>query len=215
MCDLKCDLKSIKRSISMELILLGAATSADIFAAALGISAAGIKFPFRSALAAAFSGAAALLMSALISSELDRILPIDGAVYISKVILLIMGLNAVFGEKLRKRFPRKKPHKHCPLYNYAEVMNDPKISDCDDSKSISPAEGAAMGIALSADSIFMGISAGIAGLSPLLIFISSLLFGVGAVLAGTAVGAALSERFRKAGAIPVGGIILIILAVLI
>ncbi|MBQ5333294.1 MAG: manganese efflux pump [Oscillospiraceae bacterium] len=199
----------------MEFFLLGAATSADILAAALGISAAGIKFPFKSAVTAAFSGAASLWLSALLSSAADRILPIDGAVYISKGILFIMGLYSIFGEKLKKKLPQKRSISRCHLFNYAEVMNDPKISDCDDSKSISPAEGAAMGIALSADSLFMGISAGIAGLSPALIFISSLLFGTAAVCLGTAIGSRLRSKSDKFGSLPVGGIILIILAVLI
>lgn len=199
----------------MELLLLGAATSADIFAAALGISAAGIKFPFRSAVTAAFSGAAALWLSALLSAAADRILPIDSAVYISKAILFIMGLYAIFGDKLKKKLPRRRHKGHCALFNYTEVMNDPKISDCDDSKSISPAEGAAMGIALSADSLFMGISAGIAGLSPTLIFISALIFGTAAVCVGTALGSRLRTKSEKFGSIPVGGIILIILAIFI
>ncbi|MGN0636958.1 MAG: hypothetical protein ACI4J0_01190 [Huintestinicola sp.] len=199
----------------MRSLLIGAATSADIFAAALGIGAGGIKFPLRSALASAFSGAAVLWLSALLSSAADRILPLDIAVYISKAILLIMGLYSIFGDRLRKRFPPRKKRSGCRLFHYAEVMNDPKISDCDNSKSISPAEGAAMGIALSADSVFMGISAGIAGCSPGLIFLSSLIFGMGAIILGTAAGKGLSARIKSLARIPAGGIILIILAIII
>lgn len=196
-------------------ILIGAATSADIFAAALGISAGGIKFPARSALASALSGAAVLWLSALLASAADKILPLDIAVYISKAILLIMGLYSIFGDRLRKMLPPKKKHKGCRLFHYAEVMNDPKISDCDNSKSISPAEGIAMGIALSADSVFMGISAGIAGYAPVMIFLSSLFFGMGAIALGTAVGKGLSARIKSLARIPIGGIILIILAFII
>lgn len=199
----------------MDLLLIGAATSADIFAAALGISAGGIKFPVRSAFASALSGAAVLWLSALLSSAADKILPLEWAVYISKAILLIMGLYSIFEDQIKKRLPRSKPRKGCRLYHYAEVMNDPKISDCDNSKSISPAEGAAMGIALSADSIFMGISAGIAGISPVMIFFSSLFFGMAAIALGTAVGRGLSARIKSLASIPVGGIILIILAFII
>lgn len=199
----------------MGLLLIGAATSADIFAAALGISAGGIKFPARSALASAFSGAAVLWLSALLSSAIDRILPLETAVYISKVILFIMGLYSIFGDHIKKRFPRPKPRRGCRLFHYAEVMNDPKISDCDNSKSISPAEGIAMGIALSADSVFMGISAGIAGYAPLMIFLSSLIFGTAAIALGTAIGKGISQRIKLLARIPVGGIILIILAMII
>lgn len=196
-------------------ILIGAATSADIFAAALGISAGGIKFPIRSAIASAFSGAAVLWLSALLSSMLDRMIPIDTAIYISKAILFIMGLYSIFGDKIKKMLPDVKKRRGCRLYHYAEVMNDPKISDCDNSKSISTAEGIAMGIALSADSVFMGISAGIAGISPVMIFLSSLFFGTAAIALGTAIGKVLSERIKSLASIPAGGIILIILAFII
>ncbi|MGN1107540.1 MAG: manganese efflux pump [Huintestinicola sp.] len=199
----------------MGAILIGAATSADIFAAALGISAGGIKFPIRSALASAFSGAAVLWLSALLSSMLDRMIPLDTAVYISKAILFIMGLYSIFGDKIKKMLPQRKNQRGCRIYHYAEVMNDPKISDCDNSKSISPAEGIAMGIALSADSVFMGISAGIAGYAPLMVFLSSLVFGTAAIALGTAIGKGLSERIKSLTSIPIGGMILIILALII
>ena len=199
----------------MGLLLIGAATSADIFAAALGISAGGIKFPVRSSFASALSGAAVLWLSALMASAADKILPLEWAVYISKAILLIMGLYSIFGDRIKKMLPQRKKRKGCRLYHYAEVMNDPKISDCDNSKSISPAEGAAMGIALSADSVFMGISAGIAGYAPVMIFLSSLFFGMGAIALGTAIGKGLSARIKSLARIPVGGIILIVLAIII
>lgn len=199
----------------MRTLLIGAATSADIFAAALGISAGGIKFPLRSAFASALSGASVLWLSALLSSAADRILPLDTAVYISKGILLIMGLYSIFGERLRKMLPPPKKRKGCRLIHYAEVMNDPKISDCDNSKTISPVEGAAMGIALSADSVFMGISAGIAGYAPVMIFLSSLFFGMAAIILGTAIGKSLSAHIKCLANIPVGGIILIVLAFII
>lgn len=199
----------------MGLLLIGAATSADIFAAALGISAVGIKFPARSALASAFSGAAVLWLSAILSSAADRILPIDIAVYISKAILFIMGLYSIFGDHIKKHFPRPRIRRGCQIFHYAEVMNGPKISDCDNSKSISPAEGIAMGIALSADSVFMGISAGIAGYAPVMIFLSSLIFGTAAIALGTFIGKGMSRRIKHLHKIPIGGIILIILAIII
>ena len=86
----------------MGLLLIGAATSADIFAAALGISAGGIKFPVRSAFASALSGAAVLWLSALMASAADKILPLEWAVYISKAILL----------PLKKKFTILKPFKN-------------------------------------------------------------------------------------------------------
>lgn len=198
----------------MELLLIGAATSADIFAAAIGISAGRIRFPAVSALAAAFSGAAVLWLSALLSGAVDQILPLEQCIYIPKLILLTIGLYSVFGDRIKKLLPKKSVPKRC-TFHYTEVMNDPKISDCDNSKSISVAEAAAMGIALSADSVFMGISAGIAGISPAMIFLCSLIFGAAAIAAGTFLGRYLASKLSFLSSVPVGGIILILLALII
>lgn len=198
----------------MELLLIGAATSADIFAATVGLSAGKIRFPAVSALAAAFSGAAVLWLSAFLSGAVDKVLPLERCIYIPKIILLIIGLYSIFGDKLKKMMPKRSAQKRC-TFHYTEVMNDPKISDCDNSKSISVAEAVTMGIALSADSVFMGISAGIAGISPTMIFLCSLLFGVAAIAAGTLLGRYLASKLTFLSSVPVGGIILILLALII
>lgn len=194
----------------MNLFLIGLATSADIFAAALGIGAAGIKFPVRSAFFSALSGAAVLWLAAVLSAAADSLFPIDIAIYISKAILLLMGLHSLLGEKIKKLFI-KDCDKRKKSFNYSDVMNDPKISDIDNSKSISVPEGVVMGAALSADSVFMGISAGISGISPVMIFLSSLIWGMAAILSGTALGSRLALHIK----LPIGGIILIILAFII
>ena len=198
----------------MELLLIGAATSADIFAAAVGISAGRIKFPAVSALAAAFSGAAVLWLSAFLSEAVDKMLPLEQCIYIPKIILFTIGLYSIFGERIKKKLPKKAVLKRC-TFHYTEVMNDPLISDSDNSKSISVAEAVVMGIALSADSVFMGISAGIAGISPAMIFLCSLLFGTAAIAAGTFLGRYLASKLSFLSSVPVGGIILILLSVII
>ena len=175
----------------------------------MGIRSAGIKFSLISALTAAFAGAAVLWLSVVLSAAADSILPLDGAVYISKAVLLFIGIRTLFGDILAKKQDKRRS---C-FPDCAEVMTDPVK---DNSKVISAAEGAFMGTALSADSFFTGISAGIAGISPLPIFILSLLFGLAAIALGTAAGKFLSDR-RILGfpAGRIGGIMLIILAVII
>lgn len=178
----------------------------------MGIRSAGIKFSLISALTAAFAGAAVLWLSVVLSAAADSILPLDVTVYISKAVLLFIGIRTLFGDILAKKQDKRRS---C-FPDCAEVMTDPSAADKDNSKVISAAEGAFMGTALSADSFFTGISAGIAGISPLPIFILSLLFGLAAIALGTAAGKFLSDR-RILGfpAGRIGGIMLIILAVII
>lgn len=194
-----------------EAILIAAATSADIFAAVLGLRTAGIKLPPYSAAAAAASGAAVLWISAYASSLINSVVPISGAVYISKAILIFMGLYTIFGGLSKSRSRTKK---HGGLISSCmEVMNDPASADSDKSESISITEGIAMGLALSADSVFTGVSAGIAGISPLLILIFSLIFGSLACFLGVLAGNLLNSRLKRSfPAWIIGGAILIIIA---
>lgn len=68
----------------------------------MGIRSAGIKFSLISALTAAFAGAAVLWLSVVLSAAADSILPLDGAVYISKAVLLFIGIRTLFGDILAK-----------------------------------------------------------------------------------------------------------------
>ncbi len=211
----------------MEIIMLAAATSADIFAAAIGIRAAGIRFSALSAMTVILTGAAALWLSVFaaaaasdIAASADGKIPVDLAVYVSKAILIFIGIRTVFGDV---SFKHKKKCRHTMHIAYkhelpgcVRMMTDPACADADNSKTISCAEGAVMGLALSADSVFTGISAGIAGMSPCLIFLFSVIFGSAAMASGSLAGKLLTERNIcgfPAGRI--GGIILIVLAVVI
>ena len=184
----------------------------------MGIRSAGIKFSLLSAITAAFAGAAILWLSVMLSSAADNILPLDGAVYISKAVLLLIGIRTLFGDVLAKKQDKRRKSL---IPDCARVMTDPSAADRDNSKVISAAEGAAMGTALSADSFFTGISAGIGdvsakGISPTPIFILSMLFGLAAIALGTAAGKYLSDRrILSFPAGRIGGIMLIILAVII
>lgn len=118
----------------------------------MGIRSAGIKFSLISALTAAFAGAAVLWLSVVLSAAADSILPLDVAVYISKAVLLFIGIRTLFGDILAKKQDKRRS---C-FPDCAEVMTDPSAADKDNSKVISAAEGAFMGTALSADSFSRG-----------------------------------------------------------
>ncbi len=207
----------------MEAVLFAAATSADLFAAALGLGSMRIRLSLIPAAAVAFSGALVLSLSVFLSSAASGIIHLSGAAFISKAILLMLGLYTIFGEHLKKRIsslsskePTSAGKRRRPPLFCAEIMNNPSDADIDGSKTISAAEGFAMGIALSADSFFTGIGAGLAGISPLRIFLLSFIFGITASILGTAAGKLLADKCGKR--LPdgiIGGLILIILAFII
>lgn len=91
----------------------------------------------------------------------------------------------------------------------------PEKADCDHSRSISPGEAALLGLALSADSVFTGIGAGLGGLSPVILCPLSLISGLAACGLGIFLGRLLCRR--GGGRFPAGivaGVGLIIAAVI-
>ena len=199
----------------MEQILLSAATSADIFAAVISIRISGIKLPPLAAAAIPATGAVILYIACLLSAAADRLISIQWASMIAKAILILLGLYTIFGDYIKNLCRRKNTPKHA-LLACIEVLNDPVKADIDNSKSISAAEGLFMGIALSADSVFTGISAGIAGMSPIIIFSMSLLFGLIASAGGIlAAGWLLNRNIKGIPLERIGGILLIIVAILL
>ncbi|MDE7293269.1 MAG: hypothetical protein K2N72_02470, partial [Oscillospiraceae bacterium] len=140
--------------------------------------------------------------------------------YISKGILLILGLKAIFDgikdisavpSKSSDNAPRssKKPKQKGSIF---DIAGAPEKADCDSSSEISPREAAVLGAALSADSVFTGISAGMGGLSPPVIFVLSFISGIcacgGGMLAGGLVCKGCGEKF-PAGVITGAGLIII------
>ena len=193
----------------LETAVIAIATSVDIFAVIVGLIAADIKLPAVSAAAAAVIGSAVLGISALAAAYADFLH--NGSILIAcKMILLVMGIYSLFSDYFRHE--RKAASK--PVMSYSDVLSDPSSADYDHSRTLSLRESAAMGIALSADSVFTGISAGIAGLSPLRIFLTSAIFGIAAVFLGLTAGKHIARRLgKKIPADRAGGLILIILAI--
>lgn len=198
----------------VKIILVCAATSADILAVVAGLRAAGIKLPLLSAAAVSFTGALVLWLSAFISSSADAFIPIDGLLYLSKILLGLMGIHTILADYFSAH--EKKNDESNISISFSRAMADPASADQDHSKKISLREAICLGTALSADSVFTGISAGIAGLPHLTIFIFSAVFGLAAVFIGYATGGLLSRiSVIKFPSERISGIILLTLALLL
>ena len=180
----------------VKIILVCAATSADILAVVAGLRAAGIKLPLLSAAAVSFTGALVLWL------------------YLSKILLGSMGIHTILADYFSAR--EKKSDESNISISFSRAMADPASADQDHSKTISLREVICLGTARSADSVFTGISAGIAGLPHLTIFIFSVVFGLAAVFIGYATGELLSRiSVIKFPSERISGIILLTLALLL
>lgn len=196
----------------MEAVLIAAATSADIFAAVMGLRAAGIKMPLGAYAAAALSGSLILLITSVAAMALGTIVQLEWAVYASKALLFALGAYTA-SEAFRST---GKKEKRGGIFSGADIIGSPEQADSDNSKTLSLYEAAAMGLALSSDSALTGISAGAAGISPLRIFFCSALFGIIACLLGNIAGGFLGKKLKgKLPASFIAGAVLILLAFLI
>ena len=137
-----------------------------------------------------------------------------GAAYISKVIMLILCLKAIFDgiKDISVKYADNAPKAQKQKGSIFDIAGAPEKADCDSSSEISPREAAVLGVALSADSVFTGISAGMGGLSPPIIFVLSFISGIcacgGGMLAGGLVCKGCGEKF-PAGVITGAGLIII------
>lgn len=209
----------------MELILIAAATSADVFAAGMSIGVSKIKLPLWSAAAASAASAIVLCLSAALSSALGFIIPTEAASYISKALLLLIGVHTLIDslrEKCTSNSAVKAPAE-CKAARSSEqripsavcLMSDGAAADRDGSRTISVAEALMLGFILSLDSIAMGIGAGLSGMSAWHIFAASIAGGFTAIMLGYILGRKIAARKRlpiPAGAL--GGALLILLALI-
>lgn len=160
-------------------IFFVAAMSMDCFTSAMGLGSAGIKVPFRSTLIISGTGTLFLALSAGFAEMLCTVIPesLWGTIY--SATLIALGVFNLLKNYIGKFFSRSSP---------ATLLFDGTSADKDNSKSISPAEAAALAVALSADSLVTGISAGLGNMNMSLLCALSFLAGIASVSLGWRLG---------------------------
>ena len=167
----------------LRIILLILAVSTDGFASAIGLGSAGIKVPFRSAAVISTVGTAFLTLSVCFADVLERFIPVSVCGIISSAVLILLGIfNLLHGVLKRKTL--KNQDKNTAI----AVFFDGTKADTDHSKTISCKEALLLSAALSADSLVMGISAGLGEIMLVPLIVLSFAMGLGAVMGGAAIG---------------------------
>ncbi len=179
----------------LKIILLIIAVCTDCFAAAIGIGAAGIRIPFRSAVTISFAGALFLTCSVAFADVVKLAVPEEVCGAVSFILLISLGLFNLFQNffkglvKRRKKRSSEKP-------TAAELFFDGAAADADNSKSISVSEAAALSVALSADSLVTGVGAGLGETDLPLLGTAAFAAGLIAVAAGQYLGRRLVSTFK-------------------
>lgn len=189
----------------IKILLLVTAVSIDCFASAISLGSAGIKLPFRSALIISGMGTLFLGVSVGFAEMLGKIIPENLCEVISSAMFIVLGIFNLLKNYIGKLHTPQKG-------STAELYFNGTAADRDASKSISAKEAAALSVALSADSLVTGISAGLEDMNIPLLCICTFTAGLAAVSLGWRLGKKIVASFD----IDLGwlcGVMLIILAV--
>lgn len=199
-------------------LVLAAALTTDSFVAGLGLGAQEIRVPFFSALIVSVMGTGCLAASLLLGDLLEPVLSQSAAKTVS--FLLLFGLGAFkFFESTLKIALRRHGGRGSVRFTalglqfLLAVYACPEEADADHSKRLGALEAVSLGVGLSVDSLAAGLGAGLGSVAILPTLAASLLLGMGMLAAGSACARWAASRL-PVDLSPVGGVLLIALAVL-
>ena len=183
-----------------EALLLTLALSTDAFAASLGYGADHIRIPPVSV--GLISGICSLMLgvSLLVGTVIRPYLPDWMAKWLCFSILFLLGVIKLFDitiksylkkrKQLRKHFSFSALHMNFIVSVYA----NPQEADRDASRTLAPIEAIPLAFAMSLDGLAVGFGAAFDGMHIWMVISASLLFGVLAILSGSALGNRLAQK---------------------
>ena len=186
----------------LESILLVLSLCVDACVASFAYGTNKIKIPVKSSLILTGISTLFLMLSAAIGLFIQVIIPAHVSHIICFIILFFLGFMRLF-EGLLKSYLNKKalsPNNiKVTLLNFKLVLNvyaDATLADLDHSKTLSPKEALYLGIALSLDSLVVGLGAALGPISFIQIFILSIFFNFFSILLGCFLGSKCAEKIE-------------------
>lgn len=188
--------------IIQALFLVGA-LSVDALIASFSYGANKIKIPFKSAFVIDLISSLILALALFIGTGLGSVISKGAATALCCSILIVMGLIKLFDSFIKSYIRKHKSIDKNIKFNFLSlkfiinIYADPPEADTDESKFLSVAEAVSLAIALSLDSLTVGIGAGLIRVSYILIIAFSLLADLAAVYLGQKLGARLASASKK------------------
>ncbi len=205
--------------VMLESILLVISVCIDGFLASFAYGTSKIKIPFLSGTLITCISTSFLIISLSLGALIKNALPDKLTLGICFGILFLLGIFRLF-EGLLKSFLNKKAsspdHTEFTLINFKLMLNvysDSTLADVDHSKVLSTKEALYLGIALSLDSLVVGLGAGLDSFNYIEVIIFSLVFNALALLTGFFLGRKFAEKLNT-DLSWLSGAVLIALAVL-
>ena len=195
------------------------ALSVDAFVSCFAYGASRIKIPWNSVVVLNLICSGTLAVSLLLGDVIQNWLPPSFTISLCFLLLLGLGLIKIFDSTIKTLIQKHQSFQrniHFQLGSLGFILNvyaNPEEADRDHSRILSPTEAAFLAIALSFDSLAVGLGAGMTQPPPLLVILLSLVAGTIAIVLGCYLG----QRIVKNGDLELGwisGTLLIILAIL-
>ncbi|WP_069999740.1 sporulation membrane protein YtaF [Cellulosilyticum sp. I15G10I2] len=203
----------------LESILLVVSLCIDAFIASFAYGTSKIKIPFLSGTVITCISTLFLIISLSLGSLIKIILPANITLGICFGILFLLGISRLF-EGVLKNFLCKKAlssdHIEFTLFDFKLILNvyaDSILADIDHSKILSMKEALYLGIALSLDSLVVGLGAGLDTFHFYEITIFSLVFNAISLLIGGILGRKFAQKLNI-DLSWMSGAVLIVLAIL-
>ena len=200
----------------LQELILALIVSIDTYLVAAAYCNSGIRIPLTSAAVINLTGAAVLGISLLLSDIAGNFIPAGLCRTLGLIVLTSIGVITVFKSLVRILVRRLSKNGELSLRTGSsglviKLYLDDTAADIDDSKSLSPAEAAALALASSLDSAATGLSSGTFGISPLRTALFTFIAGFAAIAAGNVTGKKISSSDRDLSWL--GGVLLIAFAV--
>ena len=200
----------------LQEVILALIVSFDTYLVAAAYCNSGIKIPLVSAAVINLTGAAVLGLSLLISDIAGSFIPAELCRTLGLIVLTSIGVITVFKSLVRILVRRLSQRGELSLRTGSsglvlKLCLDDTAADTDGSKTLSPAEAAALALASSLDSAATGLSCGFCGVSPLRTAALTFIAGFAAIAAGSLTGRKVSASDRDLSWL--GGVLLIVFAV--
>lgn len=197
-------------------VILALIVSFDTYLVAAAYCNSGIRIPPASAAVINLTGAAVLGLSLLLSDIAGCFIPAELCRTLGLIVLTSIGVITVFKSLVRILVRRLSQKGELSLRTGSsglviKLYLDDTAADIDNSKTLSPAEAAALALASSLDSAATGLSCGFCGISPVRTAVFTFAAGFAAIAAGSLTGRKISASERDLSWL--GGVLLIAFAI--
>lgn len=201
----------------MNEILITLTVCIDTYLMAVNYNASGIKIPFLSGFILSFISSFILYLSLILADVLENIIPVQICSVIGCIILTAIGTVTIFKSMIRKIIKNLSERgdiciKMSRLGIAVRLYLDERTADADYSKVLSITESISLALALSIDSVAVGINAGFLGISSIKTAFFTLIINIIAIYLGSITGEKISSSKYELSWI--GGIMLIAVAIM-